>query len=301
MTATHDRHETHEIHLSPLAGEAADGAPLDASADLSTILEAWKSATTRLQQTHESLRAEVRRLSDELEIKNRELARKNRLADLGQIASHIAHEVRNNLVPVKLYLSLLRRRLAEDAEALEIVAKVASGFTALDATVEDLLHFAADREPAREVVPLRALVAEVQTALAPQLDAQRIRAILDVPEGLTVHADRNMLRRAVLNLVLNALDAMPRGGELVVTGVAGPRRIELEIADSGPGLSDEALRRAFEPFFTTKRSGTGLGLAIVFHIAAVHGGTIAAANCPEGGAAFTIHLPHHAREEGHAA
>src|SRR3954463_2570215 len=90
------------------------GEELDATADLSVVLAAWNSATQRLEQTHESLRNEVRRLTDELEIKNRQLARKNRLADLGQIATHVAHEVRNNLVPVALYLSLLRRRLSDD-------------------------------------------------------------------------------------------------------------------------------------------------------------------------------------------
>ena len=78
-----------------------------------------------------------------------------------------------------------------------------------------------------------------------------------------VTADRDMLRRAVLNLVLNAVDAMPEGGELVVTSYDGRGGFELEIADSGPGLSDEQLQKAFDPFFTTKSTGTGLGLSIV--------------------------------------
>src|SRR5919106_3007737 len=112
---------THDTHAACRALPADGAPPLDASAHLSVILEAWQTATTRLQQTHESLRAEVRRLTDELEIKNRELARKNRLADLGQIASHVAHEVRNNLVPVTLYMSLLRRRVSEDGGAVDII------------------------------------------------------------------------------------------------------------------------------------------------------------------------------------
>ena len=92
--------------------------------DLETVLAAWQDATTRLEQTHVALREEVRRLTDELEAKNRELARKNRLADLGQMASHVAHEVRNNLVPVTLYLSLLRRRISGDRESLSILDKI---------------------------------------------------------------------------------------------------------------------------------------------------------------------------------
>ena len=266
-------------------------APIPQSADLEAVLEAWQSATLRLEQTHEALRSEVCRLTDELEIKNRELARKNRLADLGQIASHIAHEVRNNLVPVRLYMSLLRRRVSEDSGAVDILDKVSSGFTSLDAMVNDLLHFTADRGPQRERVAVRALVDEVCQSLDPQLSAQGIRVDLDIPAAASLWADREMLRRAVLNLTLNALDAMPDGGELVVTSYDGPDGFELEIADSGVGLSDEVRRRAFEPFFSTKNSGTGLGLAIVYHIAEVHGGAVTALNCPEGGAAFTLRFP----------
>jgi signal transduction histidine kinase len=104
-------------------------------------------------------------------------------------------------------------------------------------------------------------------------------------------ADREMLRRCITNLSLNAIDAMPNGGELVITSYSGPHGFELEIADSGPGLSDQVRRRMFEPFFTTKQHGTGLGLAIVSRIAEVHGGDLTARNCPEGGAAFTLRIP----------
>src|ERR1700676_1249209 len=144
--------------------------PLPAdSADLQTVLAAWHGATVRLEQTHEALRAGVQRLTHELEIKNRELARKNRLADLGQIASHIAHEVRNNLVPVSLYLSLLRRRICEDAGSCEVLDKVEAGVMGLDTTVNDLLHFTAERDPHWIRVPLCQLIDDVRSSLAPQL------------------------------------------------------------------------------------------------------------------------------------
>lgn len=259
--------------------------------DLQTILAAWNEATDRLQHTHEALRSEVRRLSDELESKNRELARKNRLADLGQMASHVAHEVRNSLVPMKLYLSLLKRRIDDDRGSVDVLDKVMAGFTGLEATVGDLLHFSSQRDPRRERVHIAGLLSDVLQSLEPQLWAQDISRQIDCPQGLAVTADADMLRRAVLNLVLNALDAMPAGGELILTACQTKTGLEIEVADSGPGIPATLVDRLFEPFFTTKGSGTGLGLAIVERIAAAHGGQARVANCPEGGAAFTLVIP----------
>ncbi len=274
--------------------EPGPGGRLQAERDdrnLEAILAAWHTATVRLEETHKSLRRQVARLTDELEIKNRQLARKNRLADLGQMASHVAHEVRNNLVPVTLYVSLLRRRLADNSECMDIIERIETGFTSLDATVNDLLSFTAQREPRIGPVNLRTLVDEVHDSLSPQLAAQTINTTTDVPHGFTVMADHDMLRRALLNLTLNALDAMPDGGDLVVTAVRTSGGIEIEVADSGPGLTEEVQAKAFEPFFTTKSNGTGLGLVIVGRVAEVHGGRVTAVNCPEGGAAFTLYLP----------
>jgi signal transduction histidine kinase len=135
------------------------------------------------------------------------------------------------------------------------------------------------------------LVEEVCDSVGPQLDAQMIDVEVDVPPQTLLTADREMVRRALLNLVLNAVDVMPEGGSLVITSYDSIRGFELEVADSGPGLSEEDQRRVFEPFYSTKQHGTGLGLAVVYHVAEAHGGTVTAANCPEGGAAFTIKFP----------
>jgi signal transduction histidine kinase len=264
--------------------------------NLETVLDAWREATDRLQRTHETLRTEVRRLTRELEIKNRELARKNRLADLGQMATHVAHEVRNSLVPITLYLSLLRRRLQNDAAGLDALTKMEAGFTALEATVSDLLQFTAQRDPVGRSFRVLDLIAEVCQSLAPQMEAQGIEVQLDLAASDMLCADRGMLRRALLNLILNALDAMPDGGELTITGWSDACAYELEVADSGPGFPRESRHRMFEPFYTTKNNGTGLGLAIVGRIAEVHGGEVHAGNCAQGGAAFTLRIPSHLQE-----
>jgi signal transduction histidine kinase len=263
---------------------------------LETVLAAWHAATLRLEQTHQALREEVHRLTDELEAKNRELARKDRLADLGRMAAHVAHEVRNNLVPVTLYLSLLRRRIAADQESLAVLDKIELGFTALDATVNDLLQFTSDRDPQLQAFLLRGLVDEIFVSLAPQMAAQSIEPRNAVPARQQITADRHMLRRALLNLILNALEAMPRGGSITVDASTGPQGIDVRVGDSGTGLSADTLQRAFEPFFTTKSAGTGLGLAIVYRVAEAHGGSVSAVNRPEGGAVFTIQFPQPALE-----
>lgn len=274
-----------------LADDGAGEHAQETDPSLAMILTAWNDATLRLQHTHEALQAEVARLTDELEEKNQELARQTRLADLGRMAAHVAHEVRNSLAPVNLYMSLLRRRLSADAGSLDVLAKVETGFTALNATVNDLLSFTSNREPQWRTFMVEDLLEEILDGLAPQLEAQGIEVSLDVPPHTSVTADREMLRRAILNLVLNAVDAMPQGGDLVVTSYDRRSALELEIADSGPGLAEEHLGRVFDPFFTTKPSGTGLGLSIVHRIVESHGGRVTAMNCPEGGAAFTIELP----------
>lgn len=270
---------------------SADIESLGPNTDLETVLAAWHTATLRLEKTHVSLSEEVRRLTDELEIKNQALARKNRLADLGQIAAHVAHEVRNGLVPVTLYMSLLRRHVAESPASLTVVDKLETSFTAVDAAVSDLLQFTSDREPKCESFVLKELVDEVCDSLAPQLVAQQVTTHTDVEAGTPIWADRQMLRRALLNLLLNALDAMPSGGELDMIAHMGNQTIEIEVADSGSGIADDVMPRLFDPFFTTKPTGTGLGLAIVQRIAETHGGDVVVTNCPQGGAAITIRIP----------
>ena len=148
--------------------------------------------------------------------------------------------------------------------------------------------------------PLTELVEEVCQPLESRLAAQAIQTIVDIPSNQTITADRELLHRAVRNLLLNAIDAMPRGGLLVVTSAAGPEAIELEVADTGAALSDQQRQQAFELLPSSQRGGSGWGLAVVRRIAELHGGSVTAANCPDGGAAFTLRIPRRAALEAAA-
>ena len=125
----------------------------------------------------------------------------------------------------------------------------------------------------------------------PQLAAQSIKTAINVSDRLWITADRHMLLRAVLNLVLNAVDAMPNGGRLEISAANGPGGVEISVSDTGCGMSDDNRQKAFEPFFTTKQGGTGLGLAIVLRIAEVHRGSVRADGRDCGGSTFTLFFP----------
>ena len=148
--------------------------------------------------------------------------------------------------------------------------------------------------------PLRELVEEVCRPLESRFSDQAIQVIIDIPANLSIAADRELLGRALRNLVQNAVEAMPNGGTLEATSVVAAEAIELEIADTGPALSEEQLHQAFELLPTAKRGGTGWGLAVVQRISELHGGQVTAANCPDGGVAFTLRIPRRAALEAAA-
>lgn len=275
----------------PLADTAHEQLPAINPHDLAAILDAWQAATDRLQRTHESLKTQVQRLTDELEAKNRELARRDRLADLGQMASHVAHEVRNGIVPLKLYLGMLKRQTNEDPIVSGLVEKIATGFLHLETTVTDLLNFTADREPQRTSCKAAELLSSVLEEMKPHLVAHEIRVVEQVAENAHGLIDTNMTRRALVNLVLNAVDAMASGGELRIEAMRIEDMLVWRVSDSGPGIAPQVLAKLFDPFVTTKSSGTGLGLAIVDRIAEAHGGQIQGWNQEQGGACFELCLP----------
>lgn len=262
--------------------------------ELAEIIGAYHAVTERLKQSHEILMREVCRLRDELHEKNRELARRERLAALGEMAAGVAHEIRNPLGGIGLYASLLEKDLQDRCEQADLVRKIRVGVRSLESIVGDILAFAGGQEPHKQPSDLEAIVDDVMTHVRPQASALGVRVECGDFSGANVLVDARQVERALVNLVRNAVEATGAGGSVQVFPGEIAERDRLAgvvIEDDGPGIPADLLHRVFNPFFTTKDTGTGLGLAIVHRIAEAHGGYVTAGNRAQGGARFQLALP----------
>jgi signal transduction histidine kinase len=247
-------------------------------------------ATRELANRNEALRRANELLFD----LQRALGRAQRLASLGQLTATIAHEIGTPLNSVALHLQLLARSPGLTDPDRQRLATIDGQIRRLVQTVEQRL--AATRGEVGRLAPadLNQLVRGITDLMAPVLSAKGIACSFATDGGLPkVQADEHQIQQVVLNLLTNAVDAMPSGGSIrVETGLAGTTAF-LRIADSGLGIAPEARGRIFEPFFTTKKEGggTGLGLAICRQIVEAHKGTIAVSDTPGGGATFEVRLP----------
>lgn len=263
--------------------------------DLATLIRAYHDVTERLKASHELLQREVARLRDELSEKNRELARRERLAALGEMAAGVAHEIRNPLGGIGLYASLLERDLGDRPVQFDIARRIGEGVRKMDRIVGDVLAYAGNARPHLRPCSLTEILnAVLEQSLG---KARMLNAHLDVGADLhelTLRCDPAQIERALVNLVINALDAAGSGGQVWIR--RSPRQktegfVGIAVEDNGPGIPRESLHRVFNPFFTTKDNGTGLGLAIVHRIVEAHGGMIRASRREGGGAAFVLQLP----------
>ena len=269
------------------------------------IIEAYNQVTEQLKASHEMLGLEVNRLRVELEGKNRELRRRERLVALGELAAGVAHEIRNPLGGIRLFASMLARDLKELPDSLRVVNKIIQGVGSLESIVTGILDFARPPEPEPGRVRLDVLAREVVELAAERIERSHVNVTIgDELAGVMLVSDGRLLQRALLNLVLNAVEAAGRGdrqGEVAfaLTEVSEDHLV-LAVADNGPGIPAELLDRIFNPFFTTRDTGTGLGLAIVHQIVESLGGSIRASNRAEGGAEFAMRLPRQLAREGNA-
>jgi len=233
----------------------------------------------------------------ELARAQKELVDRERLAALGELSASIAHEVRNPLGVIFNSVGSLRRLLKPQGDVALLIDIVGEEADRLNRMVGDLLDYSRPVRPALEPLPLQPLIEEALLAARQQIGpaADGVKDLLTLAAGAeTLRADGRLLRQALINLFLNAYQAMPRSGTLAVHASRAERGgvalAEIDIQDSGSGVPLEARQKIFEPFFTTKAMGTGLGLAVVRRILDGHGGTIELASA-DGGARFLLRLP----------
>ncbi len=223
-----------------------------------------------------------------------QLVQAEKLAALGQLSARVAHEVNNPLGIIKNYLLMFRESVGENKEVREYLGVVTEEVDRIAGIVRQLLSMFKPRSEDFRPVSVETILDE--TLLLISLQARKLDVDIDcrVPRNLPkIRGSSEQLKQVFLNLLMNACDFMPSGGKIVISGTASNGSIELQITDTGPGLSEENLERVFEPFFTTKSGGlgTGLGLSVCESIVKAHNGTIRAGNDPRAGAQFTLTLP----------
>lgn len=224
-------------------------------------------------------------------------AEKERLAALGGVAAVIVHEIKNPLGIIRLSAGTLRKKFDGGTAGDELGRCIVEEVDRMDTTLRQILSFARPQNPKLLPCNVSQLVGRTLDRMRPQLEAARIVVREDLDGTPPVPGDADQLERVFLNLFVNAREAMAdSGGELRVrTRLArdgrGRDALEVRIADSGPGMTDEVRRQLFTPFFSTRRGGTGLGLAIVRQIVTDHGGSVDVESSPGAGATFTITLP----------
>ena len=230
----------------------------------------------------------------ELSEKNRLLERTNRLAALGEMAAGMAHEIRNPLGGIQLYSSILAKDLVDRPESLHLVHKISGGVKLLDALVSQVLQFTRELSAHSIATDLAAVIDQAVDLASGSLQSRKVVCEVNGPRPMPVNIDPMLLGQAVLNLILNAAEAIGCNGTISVRYClptdGDVRQFYLIVTDTGPGIPAEALDRIFNPFFTTKDSGTGLGLAIVHRVVEAHDGTITASNVEGGGAKFEIRI-----------
>jgi two-component system, NtrC family, sensor kinase len=223
-----------------------------------------------------------------------ELQRSEHLASIGILASGIAHEVNTPLTGIASYTQMLLHERRPDDPEIPILRKIEQQAFRAAAIASSLLNFSRQRDGDYSLLDVSDMVGETLELFEPHLRGRRIDLSRRTGGPLPpVHGNRGRLQQVVMNLLLNAADAMPEGGSLTVSTLASEGRVRIEISDTGIGIAPEHLEKIYDPFFTTKPRGhgTGLGLSVSYGIVKEHAGTLAAESAPGEGSRFTISLP----------
>ncbi len=221
--------------------------------------------------------------------KEAEDSRNKRLMAMGEMMASIVHELRNPLCSIELYSSMLYRELK--GTSYEAIARgVSGGVQNLNNFLSNMLYFAKPRIPKNTLFRIDTVVEETISMISPVVQTREISVHQDV-EPFCLQGDPGLLKQAIMNILLNAVQAMESGGEIRVFTEFTEGYLRLNIKDSGKGIDRTIMDRIFDPFFSTKEEGTGLGLSIALRIMQSHGGSISIKSTPGQGTVFILQFP----------
>jgi len=233
------------------------------------------------------------------------LIQAEKLAAVGQMSAHVAHEIRNPLTSVLLHSELLEDELKEldkNEEALELVKIIKEEIDRLSQITDEYLSYARLPHPKKQLVDPQIEVSSVLAMLLPELKRRKINTSIICSEKLSnIEIDRGQFKQLLINLIKNAEDAMPSGGSLEISLMGIKDNFLLLVKDTGYGIPPEITRRIFDPYFTTKDNGTGLGLALVQYIANAHDGWVDVESQKGTGSTFIFSVPFHQDAEKETA
>ncbi|MBS0207695.1 MAG: hypothetical protein JSS27_01955 [Planctomycetes bacterium] len=229
------------------------------------------------------------------------VGRVKQLAELGQVAGGIAHEIRNPLNAVRINLHVIERawlaHAARESQPTEIVTETIEEIGRVEGMLRTLLEYAKPEEARAELVDVGVEVRSLLTFMGPLLDRDEIKLAATLPtEPALAFIDRTRLRQVMLNLLTNAAEAVGPHGQVRISVATDGETLKLQVSDTGPGVPEELREAIFEPFFSTKHLGTGLGLALVRRFVEEAWGTIHCQDSAEGGAEFCVNLPTNAKQ-----
>ncbi len=294
--------EGHAIGLVGLANKPGGFTENDARlaaafADHAAIAFRNSRYLTAIRNSEERYRRLSEKLEELVRKKVEELRQAQTLASLGQMVSVVAHEVRNPLQNIRMGMEHLKKAFPEGPQTegmSDIFEEITYGANMLDAIIGELLDYSRPIQLSRCPCPICDMVDQALTMVSERIGHVRVHLDIERPDA-EIWVDPEKFVRVLINLILNAADAMPRGGDLKIasgfTEMGGLPHLKLRVSDTGCGIAEEHLGKVFEPFFTTKIKGTGLGVSICRKIVEAHRGTISIASKLGEGTTVEIHLP----------
>lgn len=218
-----------------------------------------------------------------------EMARRERLAQMGEMGAMLAHEIRNPLAGIKGYAQIIGKRPAEARNA-GFAQRIVSEALRLESLVSSLLAYAGNESYPMTSVDLHELIVDNVSLIRQEADQQHVAISIECGTDIQVFGDRDRLGQVLLNILKNAVQAMPEGGSLLVIANPSGKNVIIKVSDSGEGISAENLARIFDPFFTTKARGTGIGLALCKKIVEEHNGKLKVESVVGAGTSVSIIL-----------